>query len=667
LIGMIYMTQQHKRPLFTGHPAVFFICCFWCFCVCFFFPIVSIASDNPTYEQSYFIDKQFQFNIGSIDHAPFTAYSKHLNLGYQKTPVWVQIRITPSRAYSELAVPSELNNLILRVGPHDTNQIDMYEFDQGLWQVQTAGDLQSSKKNTCADDYYCFSLRNHSLEPRTVYLKIQTYGFLMPDTEVVTLENLSLASSARIKRIFISLTVTFFMLMIGLYWLTRHRSKLTIVFCIFQVCVVVYLLSIYGFPATWFPNLSVDVLDALPHVMFMLRTLLLNLVLFVVVGPYCSSTLYQRLVFLLVAVCALNICLFFSSYRIIAIQLNLVIFTLQPSIHLFGLLKSKGMVKNVRNLLKFSYLIFNFILLASLLPWLLFEKIGSIEGLFQNISDWRLNGTIVGIFVFFLIRFEEEYREKIQAEQINQNRIDKIEAASYAAMLSDRNTLIDLLTHDLKNSLGTITFASRALKENWQDHPSTTQKIKHIDISVNRMNRLIEHVAVSARLDRYEPTPADFGGAASDLIDELTETYTDHERFSIDVDVHASFKADREMLIVIFGNLIRNAYKYGHEGGAIKISVKPYPRSEQSVLDGNKAPTDEPQILYFEISNAVGTFGIPDVERLFERYYRHPNSMALPGLGLGLSLVKAAAAKIGASIDFQHNQENVTFTVAVPN
>ncbi|MFN5446523.1 MAG: 7TM-DISM domain-containing protein [bacterium] len=274
------MTQQHKRPLFTGHPAVFFICCFWCFCVCFFFPIVSIASDNPTYEQSYFIDKQFQFNIGSIDHAPFTAYSKHLNLGYQKTPVWVQIRITPSRAYSELAVPSELNNLILRVGPHDTNQIDMYEFDQGLWQVQTAGDLQSSKKNTCADDYYCFSLRNHSLEPRTVYLKIQTYGFLMPDTEVVTLENLSLASSARIKRIFISLTVTFFMLMIGLYWLTRHRSKLTIVFCIFQVCVVVYLLSIYGFPATWFPNLSVDVLDALPHVMFMLRTLLLNLVLF---------------------------------------------------------------------------------------------------------------------------------------------------------------------------------------------------------------------------------------------------------------------------------------------------------------------------------------------------------------------------------------------------
>jgi signal transduction histidine kinase len=660
------MIQQHKRPWFSDHPAVFFICCCLCFCVCFFSPAVFSASVNPSYERSYFIDKQLQFDIDTIDSAPFTPYTKHFNLGYQKTPVWVQIRITPSNASSELTSPSELSSLLLRVGPHDTNRIDMYEFDQGLWQVQTAGDLQPGKENSCVDDYYCFRLRNHTLEPRTVYVKIQTYSFLMPDTEVVTLENLSLASSARIKRIYIALTVTFFMLVIGLYWLIRHRSRLTIVYCIFQTCVLVYLLSIYGFPAVWFPNLSVEILDALPHLLFMMRTLLLNLVIFVVVGAYCSSVLYHRSVFFLVAVCALNIYLFFSSYRIISIQLNLLIFSIQPSIHLYGVFKSKGMVKNVSNLLKFSYFIYNLILISSLLPWLLFEKNGSVDGPFQNISDWRLNGIFVGIFVFLLIRFEENYREKIQAEQINQNRIDKIEAASYAAMLSDRNTLIDLLTHDLKNSLGTITFASRALKENSQDHPLAAQKIKHIDISVNRMNRLIEHVAVSARLDRYVPSPADPGGAASDLIDELIETYTDQERFDIDVDTQASFKVDREMLIVILGNLIQNAYKYGHEGGTIKISVKPYPRSEQSATAGTTSATEQ-QILYFEISNAIGTYGLPDAEHLFERYYRHPNSMALPGLGLGLSLVKAAAAKIGASIDFQHNHETVTFTVAVPN
>ena len=69
----------------------------------------------------------------------------------------------------------------------------------------------------------------------------------------------------------------------------------------------------------------------------------------------------------------------------------------------------------------------------------------------------------------------------------------------------------------------------------------------------------------------------------------------------------------------------------------------------------------------FEISNVVGTFGMPDQDRVFERYYRHPNSIAVPGMGLGLSLVKAAAAKIGASVDFRHARDTVTFTVRVPN
>jgi hypothetical protein len=41
--------------------------------------------------------------------------------------------------------------------------------------------------------------------------------------------------------------------------------------------------------------------------------------------------------------------------------------------------------------------------------------------------------------------------------------------------------------------------------------------------------------------------------------------------------------------------------------------------------------------------------------------------MSLPGMGLGLSLVKAAAAKIGATVDYLHDEETVTFSVKVPN
>jgi signal transduction histidine kinase len=314
-----------------------------------------------------------------------------------------------------------------------------------------------------------------------------------------------------------------------------------------------------------------------------------------------------------------------------------------------------------------SYGLFYVVLLPTIVGGIFFSFFNGFVGPIQNISDWRLNGLMVGAVIFLLIKFEEEHREKLKAEELNQIRIDRIEADSYAALLSDRNTMIDLLTHDLKNPLGTITFASRALKEQLQENQTATQKLRHIDQCVNRMNNLIEHVAISARLDRYEALPSAMTSPAADLIEELTETYAEQARFKVNVDAHAVFTADRDMLMVIFGNLINNAYKYGHAGGEIAITVRQEHNRAVDMPTGTETMADAPETLYFEITNAIGTFGMPDEAKVFERYYRHPNSMGVPGMGLGLSLVKAAATKIGASVDFQHARDTVTFLVRVPN
>ena len=121
------------------------------------------------------------------------------------------------------------------------------------------------------------------------------------------------------------------------------------------------------------------------------------------------------------------------------------------------------------------------------------------------------------------------------------------------------------------------------------------------------------------------------------------------------------------MLTVVFGKLINNAYKYGHAGGEITIKVKRTSNATSADTIATGPLVTGTDAVYFEISNAVGTFGMPDQDRVFERYYRHPNSIAVPGMGLGLSLVKAAAAKIGASVDFRHDRDTVTFTVKVPH
>jgi signal transduction histidine kinase len=269
--------------------------------------------------------------------------------------------------------------------------------------------------------------------------------------------------------------------------------------------------------------------------------------------------------------------------------------------------------------------------------------------------------------VILLIKFEEDYREKLKMDKYNQLQFDALEAKSSAALLSDRNTLIDLLTHDLKNPLGTITFASRALREQVKHDPSAVKRLTNIDLSVTRMNNLIEHVALSTRVDRYLAPAMHLPSPASELIDELIESYPERERFEITIDQQLVFKADREMLSVVFGNLVDNAYKYGHAAGKIKIAVihERLLISNEQVL--NSVYKNQQEVLHFKISNPIGSFGAPDEGRVFERYYRPSSSMSLPGMGLGLSLVKAAAAKIGATVEYLHDQETVTFSVKVPN
>lgn len=74
-------------------------------------------------------------------------------------------------------------------------------------------------------------------------------------------------------------------------------------------------------------------------------------------------------------------------------------------------------------------------------------------------------------------------------------------------------------------------------------------------------------------------------------------------------------------------NIISNAYKYSPHGGAIKLSTLTRARDEKT-----------------EVGIAVRDHGIgmtpEQVARIFDRFYRADTSGAIPGTGLGMSLVK---------------------------
>ncbi len=159
-----------------------------------------------------------------------------------------------------------------------------------------------------------------------------------------------------------------------------------------------------------------------------------------------------------------------------------------------------------------------------------------------------------------------------------------------------------------------------------------------------RFRTLIEQLLDLSRLDekaiRIEPQPLNLrellAGIAADTAPEAD--------VRIDVPAELEVEADRAALERIFGNLVRNAVKYGEP--PVILSVQSRDR-------------------YFRLSIEDGGEGVPTelVPRLFERFERGSVGQ---GSGLGLSIARAYARAHGGDLLYDPSGDGARFDLILP-
>ena len=141
----------------------------------------------------------------------------------------------------------------------------------------------------------------------------------------------------------------------------------------------------------------------------------------------------------------------------------------------------------------------------------------------------------------------------------------------------------------------------------------------------------------------------------SELISDCTELYRytaeDRDiRLQIQSKDSLALKADKVRLHQVFGNLIDNAIKYSQPGGAVNIRWE----------DGSS------QVM-IEIEDQGVGIDPAEQDRVFDRLYRGDSSRSEPGMGLGLSLVRAIVEAHRGSIEMKSALgEGCTLTVLLP-
>jgi signal transduction histidine kinase len=635
---------------------------FLLFSVIFLLPAQSAQPAQPStmLSKAYFKDASGNADIESLAAADFKPYAGNFQMLFDSQPLWLRLTPQPAPA-GALGGLDTAGPLVLRVGPHSVDSIELYERVAGQWIRRIAGDQQPKTLSVCPDDYYCFALDPGRASGEPIYLRIQTNGLTAIHTELLRGAALMAAVTSRVTDLTVSMTLALCLLLVGMFLAWHGRTPLMIVYCLFQTSVIVFLASNNGYMQRLLPMIAPEGHSFLGQASLIVRYFLMVLAGWVVLVYHKPARNYHLLCLGLGLMSATSMALLCLGHTQNALVLTMLLFCVNPVVQVYGVITCSAFDKGWRyRILLAAYGLASILVVVGTVSMFGVVNNPNLESTLITGGDWRLNGLFVGV-VFFLITLSEEIsRRNDKARELETLRESAVNARTNAEKLKDRSALIDMLTHELKTPLGTIQFSLATLKRAVAGDSESIQRIQRIDASVKRMDDMIEHVANSNKIERSDLMLQRELMPASELIHEFMDEYSSQDRFELRIEPGAAFLSDRKMLSLLLENLISNAVKYSVDTTPILLSVTGQPAVTQG-----KSPAAS--WTCFEISNEVATDKVPDESRLFERYYRHPEVQNQPGMGIGLSLVLSAAQKIGAIVDYRQADQQITFIVRVPN
>lgn len=226
-------------------------------------------------------------------------------------------------------------------------------------------------------------------------------------------------------------------------------------------------------------------------------------------------------------------------------------------------------------------------------------------------------------------------------------------------LAEDKDELLGILAHDLKNHLGGIKISAHVLKTSVerQGDAALAALATSIHTGTDQMFAFVVEFLANSAADRGLPLKSE-----AIWLDELsvaaTQRYEETARrkritLTHSGSVNAPTAADSSAVNQILHNLISNAVKFSPPGTAVRVSVE----------------TDAQGAAVCRVQDEGPGFTAQDRTQMFRRYQRlsaQPTAEE-PSTGLGLSIVKKLLHQLGGALDCESAAgRGTTFTLRFP-
>ncbi len=246
-----------------------------------------------------------------------------------------------------------------------------------------------------------------------------------------------------------------------------------------------------------------------------------------------------------------------------------------------------------------------------------------------------------------------------------------------------KSEFVSLASHQLRTPLATINWYAETLLSGKVPSVSERQKkyLHQIYDASRRMVKLVHDLLNVSRLElgtfKLDPGPLRLPELIQEVIEEAKLSAKSQK---ITLAVHFKEKLptlmiDRQLIQIVFQNLLMNAIKYTPSGGSVTIEASYYPEGYET----KHTPHDLPEGPVVICAITDTGYGIPREarEKVFTKFFRADNvkDRGQDGTGLGLYIVKSLIALLKGSVWFvspghplfrARQRQGTTFYVAIP-
>lgn len=236
-----------------------------------------------------------------------------------------------------------------------------------------------------------------------------------------------------------------------------------------------------------------------------------------------------------------------------------------------------------------------------------------------------------------LVKILQDLTERRKSEEAVKKYIKELEELNI-----HKDSMLAILSHDLRTPLGGIIQGTEYLKSNIETIPTEEAKelleLMHkasVD-ELNMLDYLVEWARIKYATDVFIPTKIELSEYVTKVFATLKEAASINTiNLHHEIEENTNVFADGKMVLSVLQNIVSNAIKHSHKGGNITVTTK---KSEDKLIVEIK---DTGIGMSNEIQDKLFT---PQMSSLAEA--RQENK----GAGIGLLLVKGFLEKNGGEI-----------------